>query len=136
MKTLIKTFEDLEGNPFKVEFKEHDISKYDVLYHVASKENRLSLEINGLLRYQPITKSITKTGMLFFSYPINHNTSDLFRWNDDYNSLIVLDAKKLKEDGYIFYDDYFGSKDLSSNRNHICCDVDIPKEYIKKVIEF
>ena len=131
-----KTYKNLLGVNFTIEFKEHDISNYDVLFHVALKEKRKSIEENGLLINQPTYKSLVKTDLLFFSYPIDMNTSDCFRWNDDYHSLVILDAKTLKEDGYIFYDDYFGSEDLSSKRNHLCIDKDIPVKYIKKIVEF
>lgn len=64
------------------------------------------------------------------------NTSDCFRWNDEYCSLIILDAKALNEDGYVFYDDTFSSQDQSSKRNHLCCDKNIPPKYITKILEF
>jgi RNA:NAD 2'-phosphotransferase (TPT1/KptA family) len=131
-----KVFKDLSGSEFTVEFEKHDISKYDVLFHVTLKDNRKSIEENGLLRNQPKYKSLIDSGLLFMSYPVDMNTSDCFRWSDEYHSLIVLDAKKLQEDGYVFYDDYFGKNDQSSKRNHLCCDVDIPAKYIKKVLEF
>lgn len=131
-----KTYKDIFGKDFTIDFKEHDISNYDVLFHVTLKERRKNIEENGLLINQPIYKSLVKTDMLFFSYPIDMTTSDCFRWYDDICSLIVLDAKELKKDGYIFYDDHFSSKDQSSKRNHICCDKNIPKKYIKKIIEF
>lgn len=131
-----KTFKDLEDSEFTLEFSRHDISKYDVLFHVTLKSSRKSIEGNGLLRNQPSHKSLIKSGLLFMSYPIDMDTSDCFRWSDEHYSLIILDAKKLYQDGYEFYDDHFGSKDQSSKRNHICCDADIPAQYIKKIIEF
>ncbi len=131
-----KTFIDLLGKEFEIDFKEHDISKYDVLFHVTLKDRRKSIEEFGILKNQPQHKSIIDTGLIFLSYPIDMNTSDCFRWKDDYCSLVILDAKKLKQDGFIFYDDYFGSEDQSSKRNHICCDIDIPKDYIVKIVEF
>jgi len=131
-----KSYLDLNNDRFDVKFIEHDISKYDVLFHVTLKENRKSIEEKGLLIGQPKYKSMIDTNMLFFSYPIDMNTSDCFRWSDEYHSLIVLDAKKLKQDGFIFYDDFWGSIDQSSKRNHLCCEKNIPKEYITEIIEF
>lgn len=131
-----KTYKDFLGDDFTIDFKEHDISNYEVLFHVTLKENRENIEKNGLLINQPTYKSLIQTDLLFFSYPIDMNTSDCFRWSDEYYSLIILDAKTLKEDGYVFYDDYFSSKDQSSKRNHLCCDKDIPSKYITKIIEF
>lgn len=131
-----KTFKDLQGSDFEVEFTPHDIEKYEVLFHVTLKENRASIEEKGILRNQPQYKSLVDTGLLFFSYPVDMNTSDCFRFKDEFHSLIVLDAKKLKEDGFVFYDDYFSRQDQSSKRNHLCCDADIPASYIKKVLEF
>lgn len=131
-----KKYIDLSGNPFEVELTLHDISKYDVLYHVTLKERRESIEQNGLITLQPQHKSLVQTDLLFFSYPIDYDTSDCFRWSDERYSLVVLDAKKLVEEGYIFYDDYFGSIDASSKKNHLCTDKNIPKEFIKKILEF
>lgn len=131
-----KTFKDIVGNDFVVEFTQHDISKYDVIFHVTPKTNRKRIEMEGLLLNQPQHKSIIETGLLFFSYPVDMNTSDCFRWSDEHYSLIILDAKMLKEDGYEFFDDYFGRSDLSSKRNHLACERNIPAKYIKKVVEF
>lgn len=131
-----KSYLDLNNESFDVEFIEHDISKYDVLFHVTLKENRKSIEEKGLLIGQPKYKSMIDTNMLFFSYPIDMNTSDCFRWSDEYHSLIILDAKKLKQDDFVFYEDFWGSIDQSSKRNHLCCEKNIPKEYITKIIEF
>jgi len=72
--------------------------------------------------------------MLFFSYPINHTTEDMFRYYDD-SYIVVLDTQELIKDNIIFYDDNFSNQDQSSNRNHLCCEVDIPAKYIKKIIE-
>jgi len=131
-----KVFKDLGGSEFEVEFTLHDIEKYDVLFHVTLKERKSSIEEKGILRNQTQHKSLVDTGLLFFSYPVDMNTTDCFRWSDEFYSLVVLDAKKLKEDGFVFYDDYFSRNDQSSKRNHLCCDVDIPAKYIKKIIEF
>ena len=131
-----KTFINLLGEPFEVNFAEHDISKYEVLYHVTLKETRKQIEENGLLIGQPMRKSLVETNLLFLSYPVNMNTGDLFRWRDESCTLIVLDATALLKDGYVFYDDYFSSKDQSSLRNHLVCEKSIPKEYILKVVEF
>lgn len=133
---MTKTFIDLRNSPFEVTFTEHDISKYDVLYHVTSKETRAKIEEQGLLIGQPMRKSLVETNLLFVSYPVNQNTGDLFRWHDSSCTLIVLDAVALLKDGYKFYDDYFSNQDQSSLRNHLVCEKSIPKEYILKVIEF
>ena len=131
-----KTFIDLLGEDFTIDFKEHDISKYDVLFHVTPKNRRKYIEEHGILTNQPGTKALVKTDLVFVSYPIDMTTSDCFRWKDDYHALIILDAKALNEDGFKFYDDYFTSEDQSSKRNHLCTDKDIPAKYIKKVVEF
>ena len=133
---MTQIFKDILNEEFTVEFKEHDISKYDVLFHVTLKEKRKSIEENGILLDQPLYKSFVPTGMIYLSYPIQYSTADLFRWRDAHHTLFVLDAQKLKEDGFIFYDDHFSKEDLSSNRNHLCCEKSIPKYYIKKIIEF
>lgn len=131
-----KTFKAFDDSEYTVDFTKHEIGNYDVLFHVTLKENRKSIEEKGILRNQPQYKSLIETGLIFLSYPIDMNTSDCFRWSDNVCSLIVLDAKRLKEDGFVFYDDYFSRNDQSSKRNHLCCDADIPASYIKKVIEF
>lgn len=132
-----KTFKNMMGSPFEVDFVKHDISKYDVLFHVSLKTSRESIEKNGLLINQDTYKTLGEpTGMLFFSYPIDYNTSDCFRWSDEHYTLFVLNAEELYKDGFIFYDDYFSSEDQSSQRNHLACDVSIPAKYIQKVIEF
>lgn len=131
-----KTFNDMEGNPFDVEFMEHDINPYEVLFHVTLKDRQPAIKENGLLLNQPQHKALNIKGLLWFSYPINMNTGDLFRWRDESCALVVLDAKKLKEDGFIFYDDHFGMKDQSSLRNHLCIAQDIPAKYIKDIKTF
>ena len=132
-----KTYAGIDGNEFEAEFTEHDISTYDVLFHVTTKERKSQIEEVGLLLNQePNWQPFIKTEMLFVSYPIDMNTSDCFRWYDDTCTLVILDAKKLLEDGYIFYDDFWGGVDASSKRNHLCINKDIPKEYIKKIVEF
>lgn len=131
-----KTFIDLTDQPYEVEFNFHDITKYEHLYHRTLKEIRPLIEKDGLLRNMPRVKSIVETGLLFFSYPVDKNTSDCFRWRDESCCLVVLDAKKLHEDGFVFYDDYWGMEDQSSKRNHLCCDADIPTKYILKILEF
>ena|ERR1035437_6675276 len=131
-----KTFKDIEGNPREEELKEHDISKYDYLIHITLKNRRKSIEEKGLLRHQETHKSIIPHGILFLSYPMDNTTGDCFRWSDEHYSMIALDAKKLREDGFVFYDDPFGQQDANSKRNHICCDADIPAKYIKKIFEF
>jgi hypothetical protein len=131
-----KKFKNMLGEYFSEKFEEHDISQYDILLHVTLKESKASIESEGLMRNKPTHKSLIETGLLFFSYPIDMDTSDCFRWSDKYYSLIVLDAKMLKDDGFVFFDDNFGKKDASSKRNHLCCDADIPVKYIKKIVEF
>lgn len=114
----------------------HPISKYDVLFHVTLKQNKVGIENNGILVNQEPYKALSKTGLTFFSYPVDMTTDDCFRWSDQYYSLVMLDAKKLKEDKVLFYDDPFSQEDSSSKRNHLCCDVNIDKKYIKQIIEF
>lgn len=133
---MTKTFVDLLGETFEVTFTEHDISKYEVLFHVTSKQTRAQIEEQGLLIGKPMRKSLVETNLLFLSYPINKNTGDLFRWHDETCTLIVLDAVALLKVGYVFYDDYFSNNDQSSLRNHLVCEQSIPKEFITKVIEF
>ena len=131
-----KTYVDLNNEKFDVDLQSHDISKYDVLFHVSLKDRKKSIEDNGILRHQTQHKSLVKTDLIFLSYPVDMDTSDCFRWNDEFYCLIILDAKKLQEDRFVFYDDYFGRNDNSSKRNHICCDVDIPIKYIQEIVEF
>ena len=131
-----KTYIDSEGKPFEIDLQPHNISNYDILFHVTLKTRKQSIEEKGLLRKQEPHKSLIETDLIFLSYPIEISTADCFRWNDERYALVILDAKKLKEDGFIFYDDYFGQQDANSKGNHICCDVDIPKEYIKKILEW
>ncbi len=131
-----KTYKDLSGENFDIDLVPHDISGYEVLFHVTLKENRKSIEENGLIIGQPQHKSLVKTDLLFLSYPVNMDTGDCFRWSDNSCSLVVLDAKKLLEDGYIFYNDWFARMDQSSLRNHLCCDVNIPANYISRIVEF
>ena len=119
---------------YEKEFLQHDISKYDVLYHVTTKDRIEKIKNDGLKINQPMHKSIVDTGMLFFSYPMNHTTEDLFRYYDN-SYIVVLDTEELIKDDVIFFDDYFSNQDMSSNRNHLCCEVDIPVKYIKKIIE-
>lgn len=128
-----KIFKNFNGQSFEVEFLEHNISKYDVLYHVTTLDRVLNIEKEGLKIGKNLHKSIIRTNMLFFSYPIEHNTNDLFRCYDD-SIIVVLDAEALYKAGICFYDDYFSNKDKSSKRNHLCCEVDVPKEFIKKII--
>jgi len=122
------------GETYEKEFNQHDISKYDVLYHVTTEDRIENIEKEGLKINQPQHKSIVDTGMLFFSYPIKHTTGDMFRYYDD-SFIVALDTQELIKDGITFYDDNFSNQDMSSNRNHLCCEVDIPVKYIKKIIE-
>lgn len=131
-----KTFKDMSGGDNEIDLQEHDISKYNVLFHVTLKDRRKAIETQGLLKLQPQHKAIIRHDALFLSYPINMDTTDCFRWNDQYYALIVLDAKLLNIDGYMFYDDPFGQQDQSSKRNHLCCLNDIPSKYIKQIIEY
>ena len=131
-----KTFKDLSDENFDVEFTEHDITKYKALFHVTLLENVDSIHEKGLLRGQPQYKSLVETNMLFFSYPIDQHTGDCFRWNDDIHALVVVDVQKLINAGIKFYDDYFGSADQSSKRNHLCCDADIPADFIKAILKY
>ena len=130
-KKFISPFND---DTFEKEFTEHDISKYDVLYHVTTKDRIENIKNYGLKIDQPQYKSLIETGMLFFSYPMKHTTDDLFRYYDS-SYIVALDVEKLIKDNIIFYDDNFSNQDQSSNRNHLCCEVDIPVKYIKKIIE-
>ena len=132
MKKIFKS--GFTGASFEADFTEHDISKYDVLYHVTTLDRVPNIQKEGLKISQELHKSITHTDMLFFSYPIEHNTGDLFRCYDN-SVIVVLDAEALHKAGISFYDDYFSAKDQSSKRNHLCCEVDIPKEFIKKIID-
>jgi hypothetical protein len=129
-------YKNLLGQETELTLMKHDISKYDVLFHVTLKSRRKSIEKQGLLIGQELNKSLVDSNMLFFSYPIDMNTSDCFRWSDEYYSLIVLDAKLLNDDNVEFYDDPFSQKDNSSKKNHLCCLDNIPEKYIKKIIEF
>ena len=119
-----KEFISLDGKPFTADFPEHDISKYDVIFHVTPKENRDKIDREGLLIGQPANKSLIDHKMLFFSYPVNYNTGDCFRWYDDY-LLVVLDAQELH-----------GRNDGSSLKNHLATDVSIPRKFITKFLEF
>lgn len=119
---------------FEVNFTKHDISKYDVLYHVTTLDRLNDIKEEGLKISKDLYKSLIKTNMIFLSYPIAHDTSDLFRCYDD-SIIIVLDAEALYNEGFCFYDDYFSKQDQSSNKNHLCCNIDIPKEFIKKIID-
>lgn len=127
--------QDFVGSPYTLKLEEFDISHYDVLFHFSPKVNRVSIEKEGLKINQPTYKSLIITGLLFLSYPVDRDTSDCFRWHDSY-SLYALDSIKLREDGFIFYKDPFSGQDQSSKNNHLCCTVDIPPQYIKKVFEF
>ena len=122
------------GETYEKEFNNHDISKYDVLYHVTTKDRIENIKIDGLKINQTKYKSIVDTEMLFFSYPITHTTGDMFRYYDS-SYIVALDTEELVKDGIVFYDDSFSNQDMSSNRNHLCCEVDIPVKYIKKIIE-
>lgn len=129
-------FTNFLGEQQTVHLVIHPITKYDVLFHVTLKTNRENIEKNGILLNQEPYKSLSKTGMTYYSYPVDMDTSDCFRWSDEYYSLVVLDAKKLKEDGVLFYDDPFSQNDKSSKRNHLCCAQNIDNKYIKQIIEF
>jgi len=129
-----KQFISFSGEPYTVPFVVHDINKYDVLFHVTLKETVPLIEQEGLLIGQEVVKSLISTGMLFLSYPIDMNLTDTFRWHDNINALVVLDAKLLSKDGFIFYDDYWSSEDQSSNRNHLMIEQNIPAKYIKKIM--
>src|ERR1035437_9211343 len=113
------------GETHEEDFNQHDISKYDVLYHVTTKDRIEEIKNDGLKINKTQYKSLVETGMLFFSYPITHTTEDMFRYYDELY-IVALDTEELVKDGIIFYDDNFSSKDMSSNRNHLCCEVDIP----------
>lgn len=126
---------DLNGDPYTLELEVKDLSSYDVLFHFSPKTNREKIEKEGLKINQPTYKSLVKSGLLFLSYPVDYDTSDCFRWHDSY-SLYALDLNKLREDGYVFYIDPFSGQDQSSKRNHVCCTVDIPPHYFKKIFEF
>lgn len=130
------SYKIFDGTIRTVELKEYDISKHDVLYHMTGRKNKKSIEASGLLLNKPRYKSMVDTGLLFFSYPIDKDSSDLFRFDEEIHCVIVLDAEQLHKDGYKFYEDFFGSTDASSKRNHVCINRDIPKEYIKKILEF
>jgi len=131
-----KTYIALDGEPHEYDFPDHDISKYDRLFHVTLKGNVPSIEERGLLVKQPTYKSLVETDLLFFSYPISGDTTDLFRFYEETHAVVVLDAKKLHEAGYQFYDDAFSRQDVSSKRNHLATDRDIPKEFIIKTLTF
>jgi len=131
-----RIFKSFTGEPYTVKLLKHDISKYKYLYHVSLKERRKSIEKSGLLINQPIWKSLVSSGFLHFSYPIDENTSDCFRWYDDFCCLIVVDAQQLHTDGFIFYDDFWAANDASSQGNHIMTEQNIDPKYIKKIFEF
>lgn len=131
------TFElrDIDGNPYSIELEPFNTSNYDILFHFSPKSNREKIEKEGLKVNQPTYKSLIRTGLLFLSHPVDMDTSDCFRWHDSY-SLYALDLVRLRQDGFVFYKDPFSGNDQSSKRNHLCCTVDIPSQYIKKVFEF
>lgn len=137
-KTIIKQKKFNDNNElvdYDLELTEHDISKYDVLFHGTPKENKDSILAEGLKLDMPCNKSMIPSGLLFFSYPIDYNTSDLFRYYDDW-CIIVLDVNKLIENQITFYDDEFSKHDRSSQNNHLCSIKAIPADCIKKVVEF
>lgn len=39
-----KTYKNILGEDFTIDFKEHDISNYEVLFHVTLKERRKTLK--------------------------------------------------------------------------------------------
>lgn len=131
-----KKYIDLFDEPFEKEFAPHSIEKYERLFHMTLKTNMASIEKEGLVRFKPQYKSLVQTDLLFFSYPIDNNSSDLFRFSSEFHAVVVVDAKKLAEAGYEFYDDTFASQDASSKRNHLVIDRDIPKEFILKIVTF
>lgn len=127
-------FEGFDGSPQTAELKPHDINKYEVLFHVTLKERVESIKEQGLLINSPKARFGVEVPLLWFSYPIDMNTSDCFRWHDESCALVVLDTKILTD--IQFYDDWWGMVDQSSKRNHLCCAVNVPKEAIKKIITF
>lgn len=129
-------YKNFLGEEQNIHLSIHPITKYETLFHVSLKENRKNIEENGILINQNPYKSLSKTGLSFFSYPVDMDTSDCFRWSDEYYTLYLLDVKKLVEDGIVFYDDPFSTKDQSSKRNHLCCNVNIDKKYINKIYEW
>ena len=132
MKTI--TYKGLDGQDYTVELNSHDITKYKYLFHVTLKERVESIKENGLVIGSEKARFGVEAPLLWFSYPIAMNTTDCFRWKDDTCALVILDTTKLN--GIQFFDDYWGMEDQSSKRNHLCCDINIPKEAIVSIKTF
>jgi nitrate reductase cytochrome c-type subunit len=127
-------YQGLDGKDYVAELIPHDISKYEVLFHVTLKDRVESIKEHGLLINSEKARFGVEVPLLWFSYPIDMDTSDCFRWHDEDCALVMLDVSKLKD--IEFFDDYWGMIDKSSKRNHLCCEVNIPKEAINKILTF
>lgn len=131
-----RIYESIMGKPYEVEHVIHDVSKYERLLHMTPKKNINSIRKEGLVVGKPQYKSLIETKMIHLSYPVDGNTTDVFRFHEESHAIVVLDAKALAKDGYEFYDDYWTRLDQSSKRNHVCTEQNIPPSYIVKIITF
>jgi hypothetical protein len=86
----------------------------------------------------PPFKSIADHKALFFTdLKDNTNTSNLFRWDDKYYCLVVIDRLLIPH--IKFYRDIFAQDEMTNagkENNHLMCFESIHSGAIKKVIEF
>ena len=96
-------YKGFDGNEYIAPLTPHDISKYNYLFHVTLKERVKSIEENGLIIGSEKARFGVEVPLLWFSYPIDMNTSDCFRWRDESCALVILDVKNATTDFFFFY---------------------------------
>ncbi len=133
MTTMIIEYEGLDGKIYSEDLKEIKVT--GVLLHSTPDENVDSIKANGLKTKMPRTKLMVDVNAIFCTIPSETpNTSDLFRYYDDW-SIVVIDTDEIPK--HKWYIDFLAEEDPSNNghNKHVMTFEDIPSAAIKKTIK-
>lgn len=126
-------YESFTGDIITKELEEVKVE--GMLLHATPDYNVESIKNTGLKVKMPKNKLMADIDAIFCTIPSAiPNTSDLFRYYDDW-SVVVIDTTKIPDHKWYF--DFLSSKDASNNgkSNHIFTFENIPPEAINKIVK-
>ena len=133
MTTETIKYEGLDGEIYTETLREIKVT--GILLHSTPDQNVDSIKLDGLKVKMPKEKLIVDVDAVFCTIPSETpNTSDLFRYYDDW-SIIVIDTDTIPN--HSWYIDFLAEDDPSNNgqNKHVMTFEDIPATAIKKVIK-
>ena len=130
---MVVEYTGLDGKVYQEKLTPVEVS--GVLLHATPDSNIEKIRKEGLKTGMPRIKLMVDLNALFCTKPSNPpNTSDLFRYYNDW-SIIVIDAGKIPNQKW--YIDFLAQEDSSNNGQnlHILTFEDIPPYAIRKVLK-